>query len=74
MCEEQAGFCKNYSTTDNIFNLKCLIDLYLFRGKKLYCAFIDYKKAFETVNRIYQWQKMLSLNVNGKMFKIIHNM
>ena len=33
LCEEQAGFRKNYSTTDHIFNLKCLIDLYLFRGK-----------------------------------------
>ena len=74
MCEEQAGFRKNYSTTDHIFNLKCLIDLYLFRGKKLYCAFIDYKKAFDSVNRIYLWQKLLSLNVDGKMFKIIHNM
>ena len=74
LCEEQAGFRKNYSTTDHIFNLKCLIDLYLFRGKKLYCAFIDYKKAFDSVNRIYLWQKLLSLNVDGKMFKIIHNM
>ena len=26
--EEQAGFRKNYSTNDHIFNLKCLIDLY----------------------------------------------
>ena len=35
LCEEQAGFRKNYGTTDHIFNLKCLIDLYLFRGKKI---------------------------------------
>ena len=33
LCEEQAGFRKKYGTTDHIFNLKCLIDLYLFRGK-----------------------------------------
>ena len=33
LCEEQARFRKSYDTTVQIFNLKCLIDLYLFRGK-----------------------------------------
>ena len=74
LAEEQAGFRKGYSTTDHIFNLKCLIDLYLFRGKKLYCAFIDYKKAFDSVNRVYLWQKLINNNIDGKMFKIIHNL
>ena len=74
LVEEQAGFRKGYSTTDHIFNLKRLIDLYLFRGKKLYCAFIDYKKAFDSVNRVYLWQKLLSNNVDGKMFRIIHSL
>ena len=32
LCEEQAGFPKRYGTTDHIFNLKCLTDLYLFIG------------------------------------------
>ena len=31
--EEQAGCRKNYGTCDHIFNLKCLIDLYLCRKK-----------------------------------------
>lgn len=74
LCEEQAGFRKQYSTTDHIFNLKCLIDLYLFRGKRLYCAFIDYKKAFDSINRTYLWQKLISNNIDGKMFKIIHSL
>ena len=38
LAEEQAGFRKGYGTTDHIFNLKCLIDIYLFRGRKLFCA------------------------------------
>ena len=74
LAEEQAGFRKGYGTTDHIFNLKCLIDLYLFRGRKLFCAFIDYKKAFDSVNRTYLWQKLLSNNIDGKMFKIIHSL
>ena len=74
LCEEQAGFRKKYGTTDHIFNLKCIIDLYLFRGKKLFCAFIDYKKAFDSVNRSILWQKLLTHHVDGKMFKIIHSL
>ena len=74
LCEEQAGFRKKYGTTDHIFNLKCIIDLYLFRGKKLFCAFIDYRKAFDSVNRSFLWQKLLTHHVDGKMFKIIHSL
>ena len=74
LCEEQAGFRKKYGTTDHIFNLKCIIDLYLFRGRNLFCAFIDYKKAFDSVNRSLVWQKLLIHHIDGKMFKVIHSL
>ena len=74
LCEEQAGFRKGYSTMDHIFNLKCLVDLYLHRNKHLFCAFIDYRKAFDSVNRLALWQKLLQQNINGKMLKIIYSM
>ena len=57
LCEEQAGFKKGYSTMDHNFNLKCLADLYLHRSKHLLCVFIDYRKAFDSVNRLALWQK-----------------
>jgi len=44
----QAGFRKGYSTLDNIFILHSLISIYLSSGKKLYCTFIDSRKAFDT--------------------------
>ena len=59
---------------DHIFNLKCLVDLFLHRNKHLFCAFIDYRKAFDSVNRLAWWQKLLQQNVNGKMLKIIYSM
>jgi hypothetical protein len=74
MCEEQAGFRKGYSTTYHIYNLKCLIDLYLHRGRKLYCVFVDYCKAFDSVRRVYLWQKLLKCTIVGKLFKIIKSM
>ena len=48
----QAGFRPGYSTTDNLFILKCPIDLMQASKKKLYCCFIDFKQAFDTVWRI----------------------
>ena len=46
----QAGFTKDFRTTDNIFVLKSLIDKQKqTRQGKLYCCFADFKKAFDTV-------------------------
>ena len=36
----------------------------------MYCAFIDFEKAFDSVWRIGLWQKLLSSNINGKCFRI----
>ena len=41
--KEQAGFREGYSTTDHIFVLHIVIDIYLSARKRVYCAFIDYK-------------------------------
>ncbi|XP_063404680.1 uncharacterized protein LOC134688138 [Mytilus trossulus] len=74
LCEEQAGFRKGYGTVDHILNLKCLIDMYLFRRKKLYCAFVDYRNAFDSVNRVLLWQKLLRNGIDGKMLVIVQNL
>ena len=35
--------------------------------QKLFCAFIDYKKAFDSVQRGLLWGKLLNSGVNGKV-------
>ena len=72
--DEQAGFRKNYSTLDHIYVLSSLIDLYKNKGKHIYCAFIDYKKAFNLVDRSSLWIKLLRNGINGKILNVIHNM
>ena len=66
--------CKGYSTIDHIFTLRCLIDLYKNNNKKLYSAFVNYKKAFDSINRTSLWLKLLSYHINGKVLQIIRNM
>ena len=70
----QAGFRPGFSTTDNLFVLKCLIDLMQASKKQLFCCFIDFKQAFDTVWRIGLWKKLLQENINGKCFRLIFNM
>ena len=71
---EQAGFKKDHSTIDHIFTLKMLIDLYLFKKKRIYCCFIDYSKAFDTIPRIELWRKLLNCNIKGKIFQLVQNL
>ena len=73
--ENQTGFRKNYSTLDHIFLLKNLIDLCVKNdNQKLYCAFIDYKKAFDTVWRSALWHKLVKSGITGKLYDVIVNM
>jgi hypothetical protein len=43
------------------------------KKKKLFCAFVDFEKAFDTVWRVALWYKLLLNNINGKMYNVILN-
>ena len=68
MSEAQAGFRKGYSTTDQIFTLKCIVELFLCQGRRLFCTFVDYSKAFDSINRATLWKKT---NIMWHMYKSI---
>ena len=72
--DEQAGFRSGHSTLDHIYVLNSIAELYSSHHKRLYCAFIDYKKAFDLVNRTMLWTKLISNGINGKILRVIHNM
>ena len=72
--DEQAGFRRGYATIDHIFVLSSIINIYLHKKKRLYCTFVDYQKAFDLVDRSSLWMKLLSLNINGKILTVVHNM
>ena len=63
MSEAQAGFRKGYSTTDQIFTLKCIVELFVCQGRRLFCTFVDYSKAFDFINRGTLWKKLSSYGI-----------
>jgi hypothetical protein len=74
--ENQAGFRKHYSTVDHIFTLFSLIQKQLLSHKKLYVAFIDFRKAFDFVQREKLWEVLKKNGIKGssKMYKAITSM
>ena len=72
--EAQAGFRSNMSTVDNIFALHGILTHLINKGEKLYCAFVDFTKAFDYIVRDIIWYKLIKLGINGKILNVIKSM
>ena len=78
--KEQAGFRKNFRTSDQMFILKTLVDKYTQKSQKngktnkLFTCFIDLKKAFDTVWHEGLLLKLQKAGINGKMYSILKSM
>lgn len=73
--ECQAGFRKGYSTIDQIFNLNALIQKTLARkGRKLYVAFVDFKKAFDSVRHGKLFECLIKTGVKGRFLEALRAM
>jgi hypothetical protein len=62
------------STVDNIFLLHVLINKTSESGYKLYCAFIDNRKAYDYVVRDYLLYKLIQYGIRGRLLNIIISM
>ncbi|MCO5590480.1 hypothetical protein L7F22_044450 [Adiantum nelumboides] len=63
----QAGFRRSFSTIDHIFTLRCLIDQTRVKKRRLYCCFVDFRKAFDTVPRERLFRRLMDLGVGEEM-------
>lgn len=72
--EAQAGFRSNMGTIDNIYILNSVISHCFNRNEVLYCAFVDFKKAFDFVVRDILWFKLIKYGVRGKILNVIKSM
>ena len=51
-----------------------LIQKFLNENKRLYCVFVDFKKAFDCENRNALWLKMFNCGIRGKVLRIVKDM
>lgn len=71
--EEQAGFRQGYATIDHIFTLFSMVQKQFQMNRKLYVAFVDFQKAFDSINREALWNvlKRTGLSPHSNLFKSI---
>ncbi len=76
LSDAQAAYRSEFSTIDQIFILKSLINKYTFRSKKkIFGCFVDFKKAFDSVWHEGLMFKLLSqYQIGGKYYSIIKHM
>ena len=67
----QAGFRHGRCTMDNILVLQHAIDTYRAANKPLFCAFIDFRKAYDCVDRGLLWRCLRSCGLHGD---ILHSL
>lgn len=59
----QNGFRQKRSTIDAIYILNHCVQTNIAKGRKVYCAFVDFKAAFDTVNRRRLFEIMKKRNI-----------
>ena len=73
--QNQIGFRKGYQTSDHIFTLRAIIENY-FRNNKgpLYVCFVDFKKAFDSVDHKLLLQQLVTYGIKGNFLKVIKSL
>ena len=69
--ESQCGFRPGRSTTDTIFTLSQLQEKAIEQQQALYVVFVDFAKAFDTVDRDTLWNVLELYGCPEKIVKII---
>ena len=58
-----------------MFVLYAIVQRYLLKkSDKVYVCFVDFKKAFDTINRSVLWNVLRKSGVGGKMLRILQSM
>ena len=70
--EQQAGFRQDRSCTDQIATLRIIVEQSIEWNSSLYINFVDYEKAFDSVDRETLWKVLRHYGVPKKLVNMYH--
>ena len=71
--EEEAGFRQDRSCTDQIATLRIIVEQSIEWNSSLYVNFVDYEKAFDSLDRETLWKILRHYGVPMKLVNMIKN-
>ena len=71
--DEQAGFRKERSCTDQIATLRMILEQSVEWNSSLYITFVDFEKAFDSVDRETLWKLLDHHGIPRKIINLIRN-
>jgi hypothetical protein len=71
---EQAGFRKGRGTRDQIIKVRWVMERTRERNKPVYLCFIDYAKAFDSVEHSKMWYKMRNIGIPEHLIGLIRDL
>ena len=74
LSENQSGFRKSRSTMDNIFTISTIAEVRQKLGEETFAAFIDFRKAFDSIQHGLLWKKMQHYKVDENFIKLLQSM
>ena len=75
LSSQQFGFREDFRTSDAVFVLRSVISYYKNKGNKpVYSCFVDFSKAFDSVDRTALLYKLGTAGITGNILKVISNM
>ena len=72
--DNQAGFLKNRSCIDQITTLRLIVEQSLEWKSSFYINFIDYEKAFDSVDRDMLWKIMRHYGIPEKIANLVRSL
>lgn len=75
LMDEQNGFRKNRSCTDHLHSLSSIIETRMKLNLSTYTAFIDFRKAYDSIKHNLLWEKLkqYGLNEQSNVFMVLRN-
>ena len=74
LADEQNGFRKDRGCQDHIFTLASVLENRKLSGLSTFTAFIDFKSAFDRIDRDALFYKLLKCGINGNMYNAIKSL